>query len=187
MNIDAIYFLSIRKAFFPKERCMPCRLFLIHTFELSLNILFRICDKLLVSIKQIITSLDSTDRHCQNPNSITCNRKVTAKSLIALLLRLGRGTFQKVPVRVSNTLNQSDVSMCEVSKATLAKAKMKFEFQAFIELKPLIDESFGKYFIIKIDRSHKACWMFVLILSLNAMRLPGNSVFDYIGPYNYLK
>ena len=83
-----VYSLSIITAIYHYERSIPCRKFVKIPLKLAQNLLLKICAKLLVFIKNIITSHDFIGRHRQTPTDFTRKRKFPAHSLIAFLLSL---------------------------------------------------------------------------------------------------
>jgi len=116
---------------------------------LAQNLLSKICAELFVFIKNIITSHDFVDRHRLNPTDFTRKRKFPAHALIAFLLSLIRGSYQKELDRFFHILSQSDAPSRVVTKAALAKARMKLKYQAFIELNQKFNRFFENHFNIK--------------------------------------
>ena len=144
-----VYSLSIITAIYHYERSMPCRKFVKIPLKLAQNLLFKICAKLLVFIKNIITSHDFIGRHRQNPTDFTRKRKFPAHSLIAFLLSLIRGSYQNELDRFFHILSRSDAPKRAVTKAALAKARMKLKYQAFIELNQQLNRFFENHFNVK--------------------------------------
>jgi hypothetical protein len=68
--------------------------------------------------------------------------------LIALLLSLLRGSYQKELDRFFRILGRSDAPSRVVTKASLAKARMKLKYQAFIELNYRLAAFFEHHFTV---------------------------------------
>lgn len=144
-----VYSLSTITASYIYERSIPCRNFIKNLLKLAQNLLFKICAELLVFIKKIITSPDFIDRHRQHSSNFTRNRKFPAQSLISFLLSLARGSYQKELDRFFHTLSRSDAPKRVISKAALAKTRIKLKYQAFIELNQKLNQFFEKHFNVK--------------------------------------
>ena len=144
-----VYSLSIITAIYYHERSIPCRNFVKNPLKLAQNLLSKICAELLVFIKKIITSHDFIDRHRQNPTDFTRKRKFPAHALIAFLLSLIRGSYQNELDRFFHILSRSDAPNRVVTKAALAKARMKLKYQAFIELNQQLNRFFENHFNVK--------------------------------------
>lgn len=130
-------------------------------------LLSKICAKLLVFIKKIVASPDFIEKHRQNSTDFTRNRKFPAQSLIAFLLGLTRGSYQKELDRFFNTLSRSDAPKRMVSKAALAKSRMKLKYQAFIELNQKLNQFFENHFHVKTWRGFR-----LLTTDGSTIRLP---------------
>lgn len=96
--------------------------------------IFNMCAKAIVFIKQIITSQDFISRHRNSKNDFTRQRKLPFHILIAFLLNFVRGSYQDELDKFFKTIHRFDVAKRIVSKAALAKARMKLKFEAFVEL-----------------------------------------------------
>jgi len=162
-----VYSLSIITKSYHQERSIPCRKFARNPLKLAQNLLSKICAKLLVFIRKIITSPDFIDRHRQTATDFTRNRKFPAQSLIAFLLSLARSSYQKELDRFFNTLSRSDVPKRMVTKAALAKARMKLKYQAFIELNQKFNQFFENHFNVKTWQGFR-----LLVPDGSTIRLP---------------
>jgi hypothetical protein len=117
--------------------------------QLAQNLLSKICAKAIEFLRETANSQDFISRHRQNPTDFTRQRKLPAHSLIALLLSLLRGSYQKELDRFFHILGRSDAPSRVVTKAALAKARMKLKYQAFIELNHRLAAFFEHHFTIK--------------------------------------
>jgi len=149
MVFDMVHSLSIIKTNYHYERSIPCRNFVKNVCQLAQNLLSKICAKTIEFIKEIVKSQDFIGRHRQNPTDFTRERKLPAHSLIALLLSLIRGSYQKELDRFFQILGTSEVPKRVVTKAALAKARMKLKYQAFVELNRRLVAFFENHFILK--------------------------------------
>jgi len=100
-------------------------------------------------IRNIATTQDFISRHRKKPSDFTRKRKLPPLSLIAFLPSLVRGSYQKELDRFFNILNRTDVPKRVVTKAALAKARMKLKYQAFIELNQRLIGFFENHFTVK--------------------------------------
>lgn len=116
---------------------------------LARNLLSKICAKLIVFIKNIVTSDDFIDRHRQKPTNFTRKRKLPILSLITFLLSFVRGSYQSELDRFFNILNPSDTPKRTVTKAALTIARMKLKYQAFVELNHKLNQFVENHFNLK--------------------------------------
>jgi hypothetical protein len=116
---------------------------------LAQNLLSKICAELIVFIKKIITSHDFIRRCRQNPSDFTRNRKLPLQKLIAFLLSCVRGSYQSELDRFFNLLERDDTPKRALSKAALAKARLKLRYQALIELNHRLNRFFENHFDVK--------------------------------------
>lgn len=144
-----VYSLSIITASYSIERRIPCRNFVKNPLKLARNLLSKICAQLVEFIKKSANSPDFIARHRKNPKDFTRNRKLPAISLIAFLLSLVRGSYQSELDRFFSILRHSDAPKRVVTKAALAKARMKLKYQAFVELNRCLVRFFEKRFAVK--------------------------------------
>lgn len=162
-----VYSLSIITASYHNERSIPCRNFVKNTWRLARNLLLKICAKPIEFLKNIISSQDFINRHRQCATDFTRNRKLPATSLIAFLLSLVRGSYQKELDRFFNILSRSDTPRRVVTKAALASARMKLKYQAFIELNHSLNGFFEKNFAVKTWQGFR-----LLAIDGSTIRLP---------------
>ncbi len=144
--IDMVYSLLISKIIFHKERSIPCQKKVNYLLMLAQNLLFKICAKLIVFLKNIITSPEFIARHRQSETDFTRKRKMPFHLLIVFLLNVLRGSYQDQLDRFFKILFRLDVASRVVSKAALTKARMKLNYQAFIELNHQLNAFFEKNF-----------------------------------------
>ena len=85
-------------------------------------------------IREIISSPDFIARHRKNKKDFTRNRKLPFNVLIVFLINLVKGSYQDELDKFFKTLCRLDVAKRIVSKAALAKARMKLKYEAFVEL-----------------------------------------------------
>jgi len=76
---------------------------------LAQNLLFNICAEMIEFIRKITCSQDFIGRHRKKPSDFTRKRKLPPLALIAFLLSLVRGSYQKELDRFFNILNRTDV------------------------------------------------------------------------------
>ena len=162
-----VYSLSEKTINYRYERSIPCRNLLTILLMLAQNLLFNICAELIEFIKKIITSHDFIDRHRKNSSDFTRERKLPAHSLITFLLSLVRGSYQNELDRFFNILESSDIPIRFVTKAALAKARMKLKYQAFTELNQRLNRFFENRFKPKTWNGFR-----LLITDGSTIRLP---------------
>ena len=141
-----VYSLLISKTIFHKERSIPCQKNANYLLMLAQNLLFKICAKLIDSLKNIIISSEFIARHRQSDTDFTRTRKMPFHLLIVFLLNVLRGSYQDQLDRFFKILFRLDVATLVVSKAALTKARMKLKYQAFIELNHHLNSFFEKNF-----------------------------------------
>lgn len=144
-----VYSLSIITASYRIERSIPCRNFVKKTWPLAQNLLSNICAEMIEFIRNIVNSQDFISRHRQRPSDFTRKRKLPAASLIAFLLSLVRGSYQQELDRFFSILGRDDAPKRIVTKAALAKARMKLNYRAFIELNHSLNRFFEHHFAVK--------------------------------------
>lgn len=162
-----VYSLLIITASYYKKRSIPCRNFVKNLWKLARNLLLKICAKLFDILKNIINSQDFINRHRQSPVDFTRNRKLPAPSLIAFLLSLVRGSYQKELDRFFNILSLSGLPKRVVTKTALASARMKLKYHAFIELNHSLNGFFEKNFAVKTWQGFR-----LLAIDGSTIRLP---------------
>ena len=141
-----IYFLSIITASYQTERRISCRKKIIEQIKLARNLLSENCAKLVNFIKEIINSQDFIKQNRQNPTDFTRERKLSFSILILFLINLIKGSYQDELDHFFKAVFKCDVAKRFVTKAALAKARMKLKYQAFIELNSNLVSYFFKHF-----------------------------------------
>ena len=137
--------LTIRLIFTNKRRT-PCQKKRNNLLKLAQNLLFKICANLVEFLKTIIHSEQFISRHRQSDKDFTRNRKLPFHLLIVFLMNFVRGSYQDELDRFFKTLYRFNVAKRIVSKAALAKARLKLMYQAFIELNSHLITYFEKHF-----------------------------------------
>jgi hypothetical protein len=141
-----VYSLSIITSNYHHERSIPCRKITKILLALARNLIFNTCAKTINFIKQIIISPDFIDRHRKSKKDFSRKRKLPFHILIAFLINFVRGSYQDELDKFFKTIHRFDVAKRVVSKAALAKARMKLKFQAFVELNRNLVNYFEKHF-----------------------------------------
>lgn len=142
--------LSKITASYIAERRIPCRKLLRILMMLARNLIFNTCAKVIKDIHQILTSPDFVARHRQHQKDFTRQRKLPFHFLIVFLVNFVRGSYQDELDGFFKTICRFDVAKRMVSKAALAKARMKIKFQAFVELNMHLVSLFEKYFTPRV-------------------------------------
>jgi hypothetical protein len=101
---------------------------------LAQNLLSNICAKLIDFLKEIINSEYFINRHRQSPTDFVRQRKLPFSTLIFFLINFVKGSYQDELDHFFKAVHCLDVARNFVSKAALAKARMKLKYDAFIEL-----------------------------------------------------
>lgn len=101
---------------------------------LAQNLLSNICAKLIDFLKEIINSENFINRHRQSPTDFVRQRKLPFSTLIFFLINFVKGSYQDELDHFFKAIHCLDVARNFVSKAALAKARMKLKYDAFIEL-----------------------------------------------------
>jgi hypothetical protein len=114
--------------------------------RLARNLISNICAKVIVFIKQIITSPELLARHRQNEKDFTRQRKLPFHVLIVFLINFVRGSCQDELDKFFKAILRFDVAKRIVSKAALTNARMKLKFEAFVELNLHLIHFFDKHF-----------------------------------------
>ncbi|MBI9030817.1 IS4 family transposase [bacterium] len=92
------------------------------------------CAKLLEFLRKFITSDDFIKQNRQRPTDFIRQRKLPFSTLVFFLINLIKGSYQDELNHFFKAIFGFDVAKCFVSKAALAKARMKLKYEAFIEL-----------------------------------------------------
>ena len=138
--------ILIITANYQKERRIPCRNLLKILLKLARNPLFNICAELIVFLKKIINSDNFIKLHRQSPTDFTRQRKLSFSILIFFLMNLIKGSYQDELDHFFKAIFGLDVAMRIVTKAALAKARMKLKYEAFIELNRHLIHYFYQHF-----------------------------------------
>ena len=141
-----VYSLSTITASYKIERSIPCRKLLTLVATLARNLISNTCAKMIVHLKQIITSPDFIIRHKKHETDFTRQRKLPFHVLIVFLINFVRGSYQDELDKFFKTVCRFDVAKRVVSKAALSKARMKLKYQAFIDLNVRMVHFFDKNF-----------------------------------------
>ena len=146
MGLNMVYSLSIITTPYHYERSIPCKKIVKNLLLLAQNLLFKICAKTVEFIREIIISSDFIERNRHSHKNFTRQRKLPFHMLIAFLINFVRGSYQDELDKFFKVINRSDVAQRIVSKAALAKARMKLKFEAFVELNQHLIHYFDKHF-----------------------------------------
>ena len=92
------------------------------------------CAELIKFLKNLILSNDFLKRHRQTSKDFTRQRKLPFSTLLFFLINLIKGSYQDELDHFFKAINRFDIAKRIVSKAALAKARMKLKYEAFIEL-----------------------------------------------------
>lgn len=175
-----VYSLSIITASYIIERRIPCRKLSRILAILARNLIFNTCAKAIDFIRQIISSPDFITRHRKNKNDFTRQRKLPFHVSIIFLINLVKGSYQDELDKFFKTLCRFDVAKRVVSKAALAKARMKLNFEAFVELNLQLVTYFEKHF-------HPKLWSGFRLLAIDGstIKVPmTNDVSQHFGAWN---
>lgn len=145
-----VYSLSIITARYSIKRSIPCRKFARILKTLARNLIFNTCAKTIEFIRSIITSPDFVARHRKHKHDFTRQRKLPFHVLIVFLINIVQGSYQDELDKFFKTIFRFDVAKRVVSKAALTKARMKLNFEAFIELNLQLITYFEKNFRPKL-------------------------------------
>lgn len=126
--------ILIITANYQKERRIPCQTLIQKYLILAQNLLSNICAKLIDFLKEIINSEYFINRHRQSPTDFVRQRKLPFSTLIFFLINFVKGSYQDELDHFFKAIHCLDVARNFVSKAALAKARMKLKYDAFIEL-----------------------------------------------------
>ncbi len=119
---------------YQKERRVPCQNFFEKQLLLAQNLLSNMCATLIDFLKEIINSKHFINRHRQCPTDFVRQRKLPFSTLIFFLINFVKGSYQDELDHFFKAIHCLDVVRNFVSKAALAKARMKLKYDAFIEL-----------------------------------------------------
>ena len=102
--------------------------------NLAWKLPFQNCAKIIKFIKKFLFSKEFINKHKTSPEAFTRQRKLPFHLLVCFLLNLIKGSYQSELDRFFQTITRASIPNRFVSKAALAKARMKLKFEAFIEL-----------------------------------------------------
>lgn len=141
-----VHSLSVITASYLCERSIPCRKLSAALSALARNLIFNKCAKLIVFLKQIVSSPDFVARHRHKKNDFTRQRKLPFHVLIVFLINFVHGSYQDELDKFFQTICRFDVAKRVVSKAPLTKARMKLKFEGFVDLNLQMIHYFEKKF-----------------------------------------
>lgn len=172
--------LSIITTSYIIERSIPCRKSLTLLATLARNLISNTCAKMVVHLKQIITSPVFIVRHKQHETDFTCQRKLPFHVLIVFCINFVRGSYQDELDKFFKTICRFDVPRRIVSKAALTKARMKLRYQAFMHLNLRMAHFFEKSF-----KPHTWCGFRLLAINGSTARLPmEEEIAQHFGAWN---
>ena len=175
-----VYSLSIITASYIFERSIPCRKISITLAILAQNLISNTCAKLVGFLKQTISSQDFVERHRKNKKDFTRQRKLPFHVLIVFLINFVRSSYQDELDKFFKTICRFDVAKRVVSKAALTKARMKLNFEAFVDLNLQMIQYFEKHF-------HPRTWFGFRLLAIDGstVRLPmEKAITEHFGVWN---
>ena len=147
---------------------------------LARTLLFQNCANVIDFIEKLIFSQDFLHRHRKSEKDFTRKRKLPFPTLIVFLIDLATGSYQNELNRFFRILMPSDLPRKFISKVALAKARLKFSFNAFIELNEQIAEYFYKTMPAKQWNGYS-----LLAVDGTLLRLPKiQSILEYFGVWH---
>ena len=141
-----IYSNLIITANYQKERSISCRNFLTNLTALARNLISNICARLIGFLQEIINSDQFIKQHRQSPTDFIRQRKLPFSTLIFFLINLVKGSYQDELDHFFKSIFGFEVVKRIVSKAALAKARMKLKYEAFIDLNMRLTSYFYENF-----------------------------------------
>jgi len=133
---------------YQKKRRVPCQNFIEKQLLLAQNLLSNLCATLIDFLKEIINSQHFINRHRQSPTDFVRQRKLPFSTLIFFLTNLVKGSYQDELDHFFKAIHGLDVARDFVSKAALAKARMKLKYDAFVELNLGLIHFFYEHFMV---------------------------------------
>jgi hypothetical protein len=134
---------------------------------LAQRLLSQICANLIEFIHEIICSKDFLHRHRRSERDFTRQRKLPFPTLIIFLIDLITGSYQNELNRFFRLLIPSELPKRFVSKVALARARMKLEYEAFVELNEHLVEYFYQHM-----QTHQWHGFNLLAVDGSLLRLP---------------
>ena len=141
-----IYSILIIIASYQKERSISCRNFLTNLTTPARNLISNICAGLIGFLQEIINSDQFIKQHRQSPTDFIRKRKLTFSTLIFFLINMVKGSYQDELDHFFKSILGFEVVKRVVSKAALAKARMKLKYEAFINLNMRLTSYFYENF-----------------------------------------
>jgi hypothetical protein len=141
-----IYSIVITTFNFQKKRIISCQKLMNNLTTLARNLLYNLCTDLIEFLKEIINSDNFIKKHRQSTSDFTRQRKLSFPILLFFLINMLKGSYQDELDHFFKSLLGFDVAKRIVSKAALAKARMKLKFEALIELNSKMVSYFYKHF-----------------------------------------
>ena len=141
-----IYSNLIITANYQKERSISCRNFLTNLTALARNLISNICAGLIGFLQEIVNSDQFIKQHRQSPTDFIRQRKLPFATLIFFLINLVKGSYQDELDHFFKSVFGFEVVKRIVSKAALAKARMKLKYEAFIDLNMRLTSYFYENF-----------------------------------------
>jgi hypothetical protein len=129
-----------------KNRSKKCHKKLKKHTMLAWKMLCQNCAGLIMFLKNLILSNDFLKRHRKTSKDFTRQRKLPFSTLLFFLINLIKGSYQDELDLFFKAVNRFDIAKRIVSKAALAKARMKLKYEAFIELNSRLIDYFYKNF-----------------------------------------
>ncbi len=141
-----IYSILIIIASYQKQSGISCRNFLTNLTTLARNLVSNICAGLIGFLQEIINSDQFIKQHRQSPTDFIRKRKLTFSTLIFFLINMVKGSYQDELDHFIKSIFGFEVVKRVVSKAALAKARMKLKYEAFINLNMRLTSYFYENF-----------------------------------------
>lgn len=96
--------------------------------------LSNMCAELIDFLKKIISSQNFIKQHLQSPTDFIRQRKLPFSILIFFLINLIKGSYQDELDHFYKAIFSFDVAKRIVTKAALAKARLKLKYETFVDL-----------------------------------------------------
>ncbi|MBU0991792.1 MAG: IS4 family transposase [Proteobacteria bacterium] len=138
------------------------------------------CAELIDFLKKIISSQDFIKQHRQSPTNFIRQRKLPFSILIFFLINLIKGSYQDELDHFYKAIFSFDVARRIVTKAALAKARMKLKYEAFLDLNSHLIEYFYQNF-----RPQRWNGFTLLAIDGTTVQLPRiEAITKYFGAWN---
>ena len=178
-----IYFSLITTLPLIEKRRELCRKKLKILCKLARNLICQNCANILNFLKKFLFSKNFIDKHKTSPKAFTRQRKLPFHLLVCFLINLIKGSYQSELDRFFQTITRTSIAKRVVSKAALAKARMKLKFEAFIELNHHLINCFHVNF-------KPMTWQGFQLLAIDGstVKLPKfNEIIEHFGVWNVRK